>query len=54
MTDTTSRIHSDAQLAGSLSVPARVEMMGLLGTGSNPMIGYAVAYAVDVATALNK
>ena len=54
MTDTMGRMHSDAQFAGSSSVPARVEMMGFLGIGNNPMVGCTVACAVDVATALNK
>ncbi|MBQ8500755.1 MAG: GGGtGRT protein, partial [Bacteroides sp.] len=47
-------MHSDAQFAGSSSVPAHVEMMGFLGIGNNPMVGCTVACAVDVATALNK
>ena len=54
MTDTLGRMHSDAQFAGSSSVPAHVEMMGFLGIGNNPMGGCTVAVAVDVATALNK
>ncbi len=54
MTDTMGRMHSDAQFAGSSSVPAHVEMMGFLGIGNNPMVGATVAIAVDVATALNK
>ena len=54
MTDTLGRMHSDAQFAGSSSVPAHVEMMGFLGIGNNPMVGCTVACAVDVATALNK
>jgi len=54
MTDTTGRMHSDAQFAGSSSVPAHVEMMGFLGIGNNSMVGCTVACAVDVATALNK
>ena len=54
MTDTMGRMHSDAQFAGSSSVPAHVEMMGCLGIGNNPMVGCTVACAVDVATALNK
>ena len=54
MTDTMGRMHSDAQFAGSSSVPAHVEMMGFLGIGNNPMVGCTVAVAVDVATALNK
>ena len=52
--DTMGRMHSDAQFAGSSSVPAHVEMMGFLGIGNNPMVGCTVACAVDVATALNK
>ena len=51
---TMGRMHSDAQFAGSSSVPAHVEMMGFLGIGNNPMVGCTVACAVDVATALNK
>ena len=54
MTDTMGRMHSDAQFAGSSSVPAHVEMMGLIGMGNNPMVGCTVACAVDVATALAK
>ena len=54
MTDTMGRMQSDAQFAGSSSVPAHVEMMGFLGIGNNPMVGCTVACAVDVATALNK
>ena len=54
MTDTMGRMHSEAQFAGSSSVPAHVEMMGFLGIGNNPMVGCTVACAVDVATALNK
>ncbi len=54
MTDTMGRMHSDAQFAGSSSVPAHVEMMGFLGIGNNPMVGCSVACAVDVAQALNK
>ena len=54
MTDTMGRMHSDAQFAGSSSVPAHVEMMGFLGIGNNPMVGATVAVAVDVATALTK
>ena len=49
--DTMGRMHSDAQFAGSSSVPAHVEMMGFLGVGNNPMVGCTVACAVDVATA---
>ena len=48
MTDTMGRMHSDAQFAGSSSVPAHVEMMGLIGTGNNPMVGMTVAVAVAV------
>ena len=54
MTDTMGRMHSDAQFAGSSSVPAHVEMMGFLGMGNNPMVGATVAVAVGVAQALNK
>src|SRR5574344_2839989 len=54
MTDTMGRMHSDAQFAGSSSVPAHVERMGLIGRGNNPMVGASVAVAVDVSTALNK
>ena len=54
MTDTLGRMHSDAQFAGSSSVPAHVEMMGFLGMGNNPMVGATVAVAVGVAEALNK
>ena len=54
MTDTMGRMHSDAQFAGSSSVPAHVEMMGLIGMGNNPMVGATVAVAVSVAQALNK
>lgn len=50
MTDTMGRMHSDAQFAGSSSVPAHVEMMGLIGMGNNPMVGATVALAVAVAT----
>ena len=52
MTDTMGRMHSDAQFAGSSSVPAHVEMMGFLGMGNNPMVGATVAVAVAVAEAL--
>jgi hypothetical protein len=52
MTDTMGRMHSDAQFAGSSSVPAHVEMMGFLGMGNNPMVGATVAVAVAVAQAL--
>ena len=54
MTDTMGRMHSDAQFAGSSSVPAHVEMMGFLGMGNNPMVGATVAVAVAVAEALKK
>ena len=54
MTDTMGRMHSDAQFAGSSSVPAHVEMMGLIGMGNNPMVGATVAVAVAVNEALNK
>ncbi len=47
MTDTMGRMHSDAQFAGSSSVPAHVEMMGLIGMGNNPMVGATVAVAVE-------
>ncbi|MGI6183443.1 MAG: GGGtGRT protein [Candidatus Fimadaptatus sp.] len=52
MTDTMGRMHSDAQFAGSSSVPAHVEMMGLIGMGNNPMVGASVACAVAVEEAL--
>ena len=48
MTDTLGRMHSDAQFAGSSSVPAHVEMMGLIGVGNNPMVGMTVAVAVSI------
>ena len=51
MTDTMGRMHSDAQFAGSSSVPAHVEMMGFLGMGNNPMVGATVACAVAAAQA---
>ena len=54
MTDTMGRMHSDAQFAGSSSVPAHVEMMGLIGAGNNPMVGMTVACAVAVNEAINK
>ena len=54
MTDTLGRMHSDAQFAGSSSVPAHVEMMGFLGMGNNPMVGATVAVAVTVDMAINK
>jgi len=53
MTDTMGRMHSDAQFAGSSSVPAHVEMMGLLGAGNNPMVGMTVAVAVAIEEAMN-
>ncbi len=51
MTDTMGRMHSDAQFAGSSSVPAHVEMMGLIGMGNNPMVGATVAVAVAISQA---
>ncbi len=54
MTDTMGRMHSDAQFAGSSSVPAHVEMMGLIGMGNNPMVGATVAVAVNVSQVLAK
>ncbi len=54
MTDTMGRMHSDAQFAGSSSVPAHVEMMGLIGMGNNPMVGASVSVAVAVAEALKR
>ena len=54
MTDTMGRMHSDAQFAGSSSVPAHVEMMGFLGMGNNPMVGATVSVAVAVEDALKK
>ncbi|MDE6868883.1 MAG: GGGtGRT protein [Clostridia bacterium] len=54
MTDTMGRMHSDAQFAGSSSVPAHVEMMGLIGMGNNPMVGATVAVAVAVEEAMKK
>ena len=54
MTDTMGRMHSDAQFAGSSSVPAHVEMMGLLGAGNNPLVGMTVAVAVAIEEAMNK
>ncbi|GFZ31752.1 hypothetical protein CSC2_22780 [Clostridium zeae] len=54
MTDTMGRMHSDAQFAGSSSVPAHVEMMGLIGMGNNPMVGATVAVAVAIEEALTK
>ena len=53
-TDTLGRMHSDAQFAGSSSVPAHVEMMGLIGMGNNPMVGASVSLAVEVELAMNK
>lgn len=53
MTDTMGRMHSDAQFAGSSSVPAHVEMMGLIGMGNNPMVGATVAVAVAIQEAHN-
>ena len=52
MTDTMGRMHSDAQFAGSSSVPAHVEMMGFLGMGNNPMVGATVAVAVAIEEAM--
>ena len=52
MTDTMGRMHSDAQFAGSSSVPAHVEMMGLIGMGNNPMVGATVAVSVAVSEAM--
>ena len=54
MTDTLGRMHSDAQFAGASSVPAHVEMMGLIGMGNNPMVGASVAVAVAVEEAMKK
>ena len=54
MTDTMGRMHSDAQFAGSSSVPAHVEMMGFIGMGNNPMVGATVSIAVAVSKSLNK
>ncbi|MBQ8553814.1 MAG: GGGtGRT protein [Alistipes sp.] len=54
MTDTLGRMHSDAQFAGSSSVPAHVEMMGFLGMGNNPMVGATVAVAVAVQQAMTE
>lgn len=54
MTDTMGRMHSDAQFAGSSSVPAHVEMMGLIGMGNNPMVGATVAVAVAIEENLKK
>ena len=54
MTDTMGRMHGDAQFAGSSSVPAHVEMMGIIGMGNNPMVGATVAVSVAVAGTLSK
>ncbi len=54
MTDTLGRMHSDAQFAGSSSVPAHVEMMGLIGAGNNPMVGMTVAVAVAMTDTLGR
>ena len=54
MTDTMGRMHSDAQFAGSSSVPAHVEMMGLIGMGNNPMVGATVAVAVSIQQAADE
>ncbi|MDP4152734.1 MAG: GGGtGRT protein [Bacillota bacterium] len=54
LTDSMGRMHGDAQFAGSSSVPAHVEMMGLIGMGNNPMVGATVAVAVAVEQAMNK
>ncbi|MDA3901375.1 MAG: GGGtGRT protein [Spirochaetes bacterium] len=54
LTDTMGRMHGDAQFAGSSSVPAHVEMMGLIGMGNNPMVGASVAVAVAVEQAMSK
>ena len=54
LTDSMGRMHGDAQFAGSSSVPAHVEMMGLIGMGNNPMVGATVACAVAVSEALSK
>ncbi len=54
MTDTMGRMHSDAQFAGSSSVPAHVEMMGLIGMGNNPMVGATVSVAVAIEEASKK
>ena len=54
LTDTMGRMHGDAQFAGSSSVPAHVEMMGLIGAGNNPMVGMTVACAVAIEEAMNK
>lgn len=54
LTDSMGRMHGDAQFAGSSSVPAHVEMMGLIGMGNNPMVGASVAVAVAISEAMNK
>ncbi len=54
LTDSMGRMHGDAQFAGSSSVPAHVEMMGLIGAGNNPMVGMTVAVAVAIQEAMNK
>ena len=54
LTDSLGRVHGDAQFAGSSSVPAHVEMMGLIGMGNNPMVGATVAVAVAISQSLNK
>lgn len=54
MTDTMGRMHSDAQFAGSSSVPGHVEMMGLIGMGNNPMVGASVSVAVAIEQAMTK
>ena len=54
LTDTLGRMHSDAQFAGSSSVPAHVEMMGFLGMGNNPMLGATVAVAVAIQQAMTE
>ena len=54
MTDTMGRMHSDAQFAGSSSVPAHVEMMGLIGMGNNPMVGATVSVSVAIQEAMSK
>ena len=54
LTDTMGRMHGDAQFAGSSSVPAHVEMMGLIGMGNNPMVGATVSVAVAIEEAMNK
>ena len=54
LTDTMGRMHADAQFAGSSSVPAHVDMMGLIGMGNNPMVGASVALAVKYQESLNK